>query len=248
MTEKITGGYTMWARKTVDSEIFYDKPAEWFKIWFYLVSQVNHKDHRKWKRGECHIEYKTIAKYTKTTHGQVQSCIKYLKKEQMLTTRKSTRGMNIKVNKYNVYQANSTYENASESIGKSIHDPYTIHTINKNDKNDKNIYKQKKFFGEFQNVALAEDERTKLKTSLGQKKAKDLVDRLDAYIESTGKKYKSHYATILNWSRKDAKQTSAQTVDLVRRYEKRREYESEREESNSRSNELIMKARELIGK
>jgi len=30
------------------------------------------------------------------------------------------------------------------------------------------------------------------------------IERLSGYVESTGRKYKSHYATIRNWARKDA--------------------------------------------
>ena len=29
------------------------------------------------------------------------------------------------------------------------------------------------------------------------------IERLSSYVASTGKKYKSHYATIRNWARKD---------------------------------------------
>lgn len=34
----------------------------------------------------------------------------------------------------------------------------------------------------------------------------DRIERLSGYIESTGKRYKSHYATILNWARRDEEQ------------------------------------------
>ena len=32
---------------------------------------------------------------------------------------------------------------------------------------------------------------------------KEYIDRVDNYVGSTGKKYKSHYHTILSWHRKD---------------------------------------------
>ena len=74
-------------------------------------------------------------------------------------------------------------------------------SIDKNrlDKNsiDKNIY------GEFKNVKLTEEEYKKLEEA-------DLlpyIERLSNYMASKGKKYKSHYATILNWSRKEQKTT-----------------------------------------
>lgn len=60
-------------------------------------------------------------------------------------------------------------------------------------------------FGEFQNVYLSSDEYDKLAKRLGQECATDLIERLGGYMKSRRKKYDSHYATILNWSRDDAK-------------------------------------------
>ena len=63
----------------------------------------------------------------------------------------------------------------------------------------------RRVFGEFQNVYLSLDEYDKLVKRLGQKCATDLIERLGGYMKSRRKKYDSHYATILNWSRDDAK-------------------------------------------
>jgi hypothetical protein len=52
-------------------------------------------------------------------------------------------------------------------------------------------------------VMLKESEHEKLITSFGDKKTKDLIQRLNDYIMSKGKKYSSHYHTILSWERKD---------------------------------------------
>ena len=67
--------------------------------------------------------------------------------------------------------------------------------VNENDNVNVNIY------GEFKNVKLTDDEYKKLKD-------KDLlhyIEQLSSYMKSKGKRYKSHYATILNWSRKENK-------------------------------------------
>jgi hypothetical protein len=63
-------------------------------------------------------------------------------------------------------------------------------------------------YGEFQKVKLTEEEHSKLISRLGEIKTRDLIDRLDNYKESTGKTYKSDYATILNWHRREAKDES----------------------------------------
>lgn len=72
---------------------------------------------------------------------------------------------------------------------------------------EKEIYKekeskpsiQKNKYGEFQNVLLTDDEYCKLEKS----NLLPYIEKLSSYIASKGKKYKSHYATILNWNRKD---------------------------------------------
>ena len=73
---------------------------------------------------------------------------------------------------------------------------YTKDTIQKKE------YPQKEKHGEFQNVLLSEQEMQKLKDRLGGE-AERYIEKLSAYLASRGKRYKSHYATILNWWRRD---------------------------------------------
>ena len=57
-------------------------------------------------------------------------------------------------------------------------------------------------YGEYKNVLLTDDEFEKLKAEYAD--YLDRIERLSSYIASTGKTYKSHYATIRNWARADA--------------------------------------------
>lgn len=92
---------------------------------------------------------------------------------------------------------------------KLINEKYELLTENDNAKPmlsqnsiDKNsIDKNSKLYGEFKNVKLTDNEYQKIK----EKKLLDYIERLSSYMASKGKKYKSHYATILNWSRKENK-------------------------------------------
>lgn len=61
-------------------------------------------------------------------------------------------------------------------------------------------------YGEFQNIKLSEDEFKKLNEKFGNTKTKEFIERLSGYIASKGVRYKSHYATILNWERRDNKE------------------------------------------
>ena len=75
-------------------------------------------------------------------------------------------------------------------------------------------------YGEYKNVLLTDEELQKLKTEYSD--YEERIEKLSAYVESTGKRYKSHYATIRMWARKDAevkqnktyaKQTKAEELD-----------------------------------
>ena len=57
-------------------------------------------------------------------------------------------------------------------------------------------------YGEYNNVLLTDEEVEKLKSEYSD--YQERIERLSSYVASTGKSYKSHYATIRNWARKDA--------------------------------------------
>lgn len=65
------------------------------------------------------------------------------------------------------------------------------------EENIKEKINKKEKYGEFQNVLLTDEEYHKLEKS----NLLPYIEKLSSYIASKGKKYKSHYATILNWAR-----------------------------------------------
>jgi len=141
---KIDGGATLWARQTIESDIFYNKPHAWFKIWFYLVNKANHKDNKLFKRGTCFMKYEWIMEKTKATSSQIKHCIEYLKHARQIATQKKTRGLLVTIIKYDFYQTLNNYyyaESQTERKTKGKQKENKSHTINKNDKNDKNLEK-----------------------------------------------------------------------------------------------------------
>lgn len=68
-------------------------------------------------------------------------------------------------------------------------------------------------YGEYDNVLLTDEELVKLKEKVPN--WQDFIERLSGYIASTGKRYKSHYVTMLNWYRRDGqRQQSRQTQQI----------------------------------
>jgi len=70
-------------------------------------------------------------------------------------------------------------------------------------RNQKKPKDNKRPYGEFQNVLLTDAEYNMLDARFGGPEAKNKIEVLSAAIESKGYKYKSHYAAILNWARRE---------------------------------------------
>lgn len=74
--------------------------------------------------------------------------------------------------------------------------------------------KNKKMYGQFNNVELTDDEKQKLIEKFGEQEFKEKVETMSCAIESKGYSYKSHYAAILNWDRKDKKLNGTHKSDI----------------------------------
>jgi len=88
--------------------------------------------------------------------------------------------------------------------GNVVKDTPSIERIKKPSKETPSpIKKEKKIY--YGNVHLYEEEFNKLVERFGQAGADDRIEALSLYIKSRGAehKYKDHYATILNWERRD---------------------------------------------
>ena len=95
-------------------------------------------------------------------------------------------------------------------------------SIDDSDESEPSTKKTKHKYGEYNNVLLTDEELDKLQTEYPD--YQERIERLSSYVASTGKRYKSHYATIRNWARKDSeikpinktiyqKQTKADELD-----------------------------------
>ena len=96
---------------------------------------------------------------------------------------KETRNKNLDIDSYNIAESNDSDPPAKDAERKKTKP-------------------QKHKYGEYKNVLLTDDELEKLKAEYFD--WQDRIERLSVYVASTGKSYKSHYATIRNWARKDS--------------------------------------------
>lgn len=222
----IPNGYILLSRKILDSEIM-TKPPLYLKVWIYLLTNAQHKDYKGLKRGQLFTSIPEIQEamsymvgYRKETpsYKQIRGVLDWLRfpgegntKDErgapMIVTTKGTHGMVVTIVNYDLYQDPRSYEGQHEGqhegTTKDERRARRGHNINKNVKNDKND--KKDLYGEF--VWLEEVEYEKLVDRLGEPATLDYIDRLNNYIGSSGKRYKSHYHTILTWVRKDEAKT-----------------------------------------
>jgi len=137
MKEKIKGGAIILAREIIENEIFLSKPDKWFKIFFYIICRANFKDKEQFKRGECFLKYPWIKEATGATKDQVYACIKWLKKTNIITTQKTTRGIRVDVLNYDKYQSFNSYKCGTKDDVKTTRERQVADTILKNDNNIK---------------------------------------------------------------------------------------------------------------
>lgn len=108
-------------------------------------------------------------------------------------------GLNATVSKIiNEYEIDN--DNVNDNDNDNDNDVSYLRYVDESSPSPKNKVSKHKY-GEYKNVLLTDEELEKLKDEYID--WSERIERLSAYVASTGKSYKSHYATIRNWARKD---------------------------------------------
>lgn len=114
------------ARCIFDGELWNSKPSSWLKIWIYILGKVSYKTEGILKRGEGFFQWKkecNLVGYGITT-DMIKSFCQYArastKGTPMIDTRRTTRGVYIKVLNYNAYQTFDNYQNTAPTTKKPL--------------------------------------------------------------------------------------------------------------------------------
>lgn len=123
------------------SDIF-KKKAEYLKIFFYILCNVNHAD-GLFPKGSNFFNFRDeIRDIPNVSLNQVYEFIRWAKKEGMITTQKTTRGVIINVTNWDTYQDSrqtNLQDNLQPNYKATTSEKQLKHnTINKNDKNKEN--------------------------------------------------------------------------------------------------------------
>lgn len=194
-----------------------DKPFNQGAAWVDMLLMANHKDKKIMfdkrplivKSGTFITSSRKLSDKWGWSRGKVDRFLKTLQDEEMIIVDVNTKRTAITIVNYRVYQDSQTTDSTTDSTtDEPLTEPLT--DTNKNDKNVKNEKNEKKnIYGTFDNVKLTDDEYSKLQQRFPD--YQDRIDNLSEYMSSKHKRYSSHYATILNWSRRDNKQSKPQT-------------------------------------
>lgn len=211
-------GYIRLWRKSLDSGLI--KNHKVWIFWTWCLMKANHKQDFKQvvgfkeillQPGDFVLGRKAAAYETGLSTQNIRTCISFLSKCENLTIKSTNKFSIISITNWDTYQYNINKGNQLTNQQLTNNQPTTNQqlTTNKNNittkqlnkKVKKEILKKNKYL-EF--VFLGNGEYEKLIEKYSEQVVKNKIDDLNNYIGSTGKKYKSHYHTILAWLRKDA--------------------------------------------
>jgi hypothetical protein len=116
---KIEGGYYIKSRAIELSDIAV-APPHIREAWDWLIKEANHKDYKGFKRGQVLCTYNDIIEGLKWyvgwckktyTKAHIETAVKYLKNKDMITTKRTTRGMFVTICNYSYFQDPQNYSN-----------------------------------------------------------------------------------------------------------------------------------------
>ena len=117
MTKKIYGGYYIKPRRIDESKIKY-APPQTRELWDLLIRKSAYKKDGLLDRGQVLISYSEVLEelawykgFEKKTYSktQIETSFKFLRREDMITTQKTTQGILVTILNYETYQNLKNY-------------------------------------------------------------------------------------------------------------------------------------------
>lgn len=218
-------------RELFDHPLWQTSTPEQKVILVVIIGMMNHTPKKWiWKGEEIEVDrgqrITTVAEIKRAcgcgvSEKQIRTAIKKFEKFDFLADQVSHDGHLITVENYSKWQGGGSEvvtptgrrrAGDGQEMGRRRESLHYKNNEN-NDNNDNNIYIAPAL-GNFGNVLITEEELERLKERFPYD-WEDRVERLSEYMKSKGKRYKSHYATILTWARKDADKKPEGRLDWI---------------------------------
>ncbi len=207
----LEGGFIKLHRKMTKWGWYHD--ANTFRLFVHLLLTANYEprpfEGRTIERGQRAASIAGLSNETDISVQSIRTAMNHLKSTGEITTEPMPKYTIITIKNYDSYQrVTSDQTNDQQTTDKrSTNDQQQW----KKDKESKRKIKKDKnegdahtraVFGEFRNVLLSETELSELRTRYPRfYEAK--IERLSRYLASTGKTYRNHFATLLDWLQED---------------------------------------------
>lgn len=174
-------------------------------LFLHILLRANYKDKNHKgnliKRGSFVTSRDELAHKTGLTVQQVRTALSHLKSTNEITIKTSRKGSIITVTNWDNYQDINQQDN--QKVTSTKNNNKNINILKKENNNINIITKEKKQYGEYGHVFLTDEQMEKLIDKFGEKRTNEMIEKMDIYVEGTGKKYKNYYSTALNWFKKE---------------------------------------------
>lgn len=195
-------GYIAIHRKMLDNPIVC-KDTDHMAVWMYLLLNATYTNYDVLFQGERKTLLpgqlltgrKSIASQLKVSESKVQRILKLFENEQQIEQQTSNQNRLITILQWTSYQKNGQQDEQQMNNNRTT-DEQQVNTNN----NVNKVNKEKNEYGEF--VSLTKVEYEKLTDKHGELLTRKMINVLDNYKGSSGKKYKSDYRAILSWVEK----------------------------------------------
>jgi len=208
--------------------VWEDKPFSKGQAWIDLIMMANHKSNKfvlgseliEVERGQFITSELKLMERWGWGKTKTRAFLKLLEDDGMIVKKSDRKKTTINIVNYSVYQVSETTEEPQTDHEQTTDRPQADRKPDTNNKinNENNDNKKKKEiknkYGEFNKVFLSDEEYKKLlEKFVNESILNEWIRKVDEYCEMNGKTYKSHYATILNWSRKEEKKPKESIPD-----------------------------------
>ena len=211
------GGYIKLHRKLTKWEWYHN--ANTFRVFIHLLLTANYEprrfEGRTIERGQRVTSISKLSKELKVSVQSIRTALNHLKSTGELTIETTPKYTIITINNYISYQQlTNDLTNDQQTANKRLTNDQQQW---KKDKESKRKIKKGERgalspHGTFGNVFLSDSEVADLKSKYPHH-YQSKIDRLSRVIESKGKDYSNHYATLLDWLMQDVGEPGKATQD-----------------------------------
>lgn len=219
----MTGGFIKLSRRI--RQWGWYKDLNTFKVFMEIILSANFADGVflgiDVKRGQLLVSVQCLASDAGVSYQSARTAVKHLISTGELTSCQRGKFTLFTVVNYEKYQMPNevvneevtSYQRDTNEELTSNQRQYNNNNKNNNNKNNNNNNKNKsngeerELYGRHKNVILSRKEYESLKEQYCF--YEEMINKLSDYMAKTGKRYRSHYDTILEWAVRDGTETRA---------------------------------------